>query len=316
MYFADDIWKRFTFFQSAEMTQNYLKKCYTGLQIDDIESKSYDNCYAFMYYLEQGEVFYKQASTSPLSIKPILLYYGLIHLIKACLLTVDPYYPNSTTVLAHGVSTRKRKRRHYKFLHDEIKVQKNGLCTFFSEQLFHVKQLEGEKFNMGDLLSLIVELDEVMLHSFGKPNMISLEQIEDCKWNIPKKIHELYFMDEKRLKEFLNVKYLGEIQWEEYKIELPAFKNQKIISPPFRYHIYNQNIYLPAQLYPNMLLPDMIVHYLLLYNLSMISRYETEWWVDLIKTTPNSDFPLIKSFLEVTEKKGPFLVEEYLGRKL
>ncbi|WP_233711216.1 YaaC family protein [Lederbergia citrisecunda] len=315
MYIEDDIWKHFTIFQSAETTQHYLKKCYVALEMDDSESKSYDNCYAFMFYLEQGEVFYKQASLSPLSIRPILLFYGLIHLIKACLLTVDPYYPNSTTVLAHGVSTRKRKKRHYKFLHDEIKVQKNGLCTFFSEQLFHVKHLEGEKFIMGDLLSIIVELDDAMQHILGKPNMISLE-ICDKEWRIPKTIHESYFMDGKRLKEFLMGKYAGKIVWREDRLALPAFEKQKIISPPFRYHIFKQNLYLPAELYPNMVLPDMIVHYLLLYNLSMISRYETEWWIDLIKTSPNSDFPLIKSFLEITEKKGPFLVEEYLRRKL
>ncbi|MBW8350965.1 YaaC family protein [Bacillus sp. IITD106] len=316
LYIESDIWKRFSIFQSAETTQHFLKKCYTTLKIEESEAKSYDNCYAFMYYLEQGEVFYKQAAISPLSVRPILLFYGLIHLIKACLLTVDPLYPNSTSVLAHGVSTRKRKKRHYKFLHDEIKVQKNGLCTFFSEQLFHVKQLEGEKFSMQDLLYLIVELDEIMQHIFGKPNMIALKYTEDKKWEIPKEIHESYFMDEKRLKELLSNKYPAEIRWDEDNFELSSFENQKIVSPPFRYHLFNQKLYLPAQLYPNMVLPDMIVHYLLLYNLSMISRYETDWWIDLIKTTPNSDYPLIKSFLDITEKKGPFLVEEYLRKKL
>ncbi|MCR2823337.1 YaaC family protein [Lederbergia panacisoli] len=316
MYIEDDIWKRFTVFQSAETTQHYLKKCYSGIINNEVDTKSYDNCFAFMYYLEQGEVFYRQASLSPLSIRPILLFYGLIHLIKACLLTVDPFYPSSTSVLAHGVTTRKRKKRHYKFLHDEIKVQKNGLCTFFSEQLFHVKHLEGEKFHMVDLLTLIVELEDVMLPILGRSNMISLERIDEKKWVIPKKIYESYYMDRIRLKEYLNGKYVEEILWDDEKLELPAFKKQKIISPPFRYHIFNQNLYLPAEKHSNMGLPDMIVHYLLLYNLSMISRYETEWWIDLIKTTPNSDYPFIKSFLEITEKKGPFLVEEYLSKKL
>src|SRR5690606_23446367 len=96
LYIEGDIWKRFSIFQSAETTQHFLKKCYTTLKIEESEAKSYDNCYAFMYYLEQGEVFYKQAAISPLSVRPILLFYGLIHLIKACLLTVDPLYPNST----------------------------------------------------------------------------------------------------------------------------------------------------------------------------------------------------------------------------
>ncbi|MEH7537842.1 YaaC family protein, partial [Bacillus toyonensis] len=55
-------------------------------------------------------------------------------LFKACLLTIDPNYPESTTVLAHGVTTRKRKKQGYQFLEDEVKIQKNGLFTHVAEQ--------------------------------------------------------------------------------------------------------------------------------------------------------------------------------------
>ncbi|MBS4162412.1 hypothetical protein GWP49_35780, partial [Klebsiella pneumoniae] len=29
-------------------------------------------------------------------------------------------------------------------------------------------------------------------------------------------------------------------------------------------------------------LPEILIHYLIAYNLSMIARYETEWWYDLL----------------------------------
>lgn len=305
-------WKRLQFFYSADTTQKILSKCYTKLKINDAEKKSYDNCYPFIYYLEQGEAFYNEASKAPLSIKPIMLYYGLIHLIKACLLTVDPFYPSSTSVLAHGVSTRKRKKRNYKFLDDEIKVQRNGLCSYFSEHLFHVKQLEGEKFKMADLLFLVVELDDIHYFLTDKRNMISLEQTDKRTWTIPKKIEELYFMDSRRLKDYLDHKCVGNILWEDNRSSLLSLKKSITVSPPFRWHIKKQNLYLPSKIQPFSNLPDLIIHYLLLYNLSMISRYETEWWMELIKTTPNSDFPFITEFLNITEEKGPFLIERFL----
>ncbi len=84
----------------------------------------------------------------------MLLFYGISQLFKACLLTIDPNYPESTTVLAHGVTTRKRKKQGYQFLEDEVKVQKNGLFTHVAEQLFHMKHLESEKFNMLDLMGI------------------------------------------------------------------------------------------------------------------------------------------------------------------
>ena len=97
--------------------------------------------------MEHAQIYYKQAADSPLLIQPILLFYGFVHLIKACLLTIDPNYPENTSVLAHGVSTRKRKKQQYEFLKDEVKFQKNGLFPCMLENMFNIKHLEGDKIN-------------------------------------------------------------------------------------------------------------------------------------------------------------------------
>ncbi|MBS4210761.1 YaaC family protein [Bacillus sp. FJAT-50079] len=307
------VWKRINFFQSAEMTEHYLKNTYKNLP--NAHTKNYDNCYPFMYYLEQGEIFYKQANDSPLSIKPMLLFYGLVHLIKACLLTVDPFYPNSTSVLAHGVSARKRKKRDYLFFDDEIKIQRNGICTYFSEKMFHVKHLEGEKFKMGELLSLVAELDDVFSFVKGESTMVPFDDGIDA-WIIPKEVAQSYFIDEKRLKELLNNKYPGNIDWKKNHSNTLLINKREMYHPPFRYHFDKQQLCLPNKFHQHDTLPDMLIHYLLLYNLSMISRYETEWWFEQLKTTPNSDMIFIQSFLDVTERKGPYLIYQFLMERM
>ena len=53
-------------------------------------------------------------------------------------------------------------------------------------------------------------------------------------------------------------------------------------STPLSYE--HTNTYLPLTTdprNPKPILPELLIHYLLLYNLSMISRYETDWWYDL-----------------------------------
>ncbi len=40
----------------------------------------------------------------------------------------------------------------------------------------------------------------------------------------------------------------------------------------------------------------------------MVSRYETEWWGELITTKPNIDHPFIVDFLHHTSKKIPLLL--------
>ncbi|GIN74355.1 hypothetical protein J14TS2_48300 [Bacillus sp. J14TS2] len=305
-------WKRIQRFHSATQARSYLSERYKMLKIEGASAKAYDNCYSFIYYLEQGEAFYEQASTTTLSIRPILLYYGLIHLIKACLLSIDPYYPHTTTVLAHGVSTRKRKKKDYKFFDDEVKVQKNGLCTYFSERMFHVKHLEGDKFKMGELLKLIVELEESFSFFKGKANMIELPKKNNHSYLLPTELLNSYHMDGQRMKEYLTYKCKKHIQWGNDAGGHMTLNQCIGNTPPFRYHIEKESLWLPSTIHELTFLPDLLIHYLILYNLSMISRYETEWWMELIKTTPNDDYPFIRDFLDITEAKGPFLIERYL----
>lgn len=303
-------WNYLQQYVAADTTQQFLYNCYQKKGFEDAEKKAYENCYAFIYYLEQGEVFYQQVTNTPLSIKPLLLYYGLIHLIKACLLAVDPSYPNTTSVLAHGVSTRKRKKRQYQFIQDEVKIQKNGLCNFFTTELFQLPHLEGEKFKMADLLYLVVELEEMYQFFYGETNMIPLIPMDEGMYAIPQQIEENYFMNQKRVQEYITTKAIQPLQWDSNFLKFPSSYH---VCPPFRYHLAKQQIYLPAKIHPFPHLPDLLIHYLLLYNLSMIARYETEWWLELIKTTPNIDFPFIRSFLHITEMKGPFLVQQILS---
>lgn len=311
------LWMHLNYFQSASTVQSLLKKYYDEQNFPKSERKSYDNCYPFMYYLEQGEAYYTQASQSPLPIKPVLLFYGLSQLLKACLLIVDPEYPSVTSVLAHGVSTRKRKKRDYEFLHDEVKIQKNGLCTHFVEKMFRIHHLEGEKFKMGDLLALVPELDELYFLIKGKSNIILLKKQDHHIWHIPSDVAYLYYMNEQRLKTFLESKHKGTIYWyKEKEDRLLIDGSQTKLKPPFRYHLYKEAYCLPSSIEANKTIPDLLVHYLLLYNLSMIGRYETEWWLDLIKATAQPSFPLIKSFLTITAEKGLDLILHFLNSNL
>jgi hypothetical protein len=304
-------WKSYACFFSAEYCQRFLKNCYQKRQIENPEQKSYENCYAFLYYLEHGQVYYQQAASSPLIIKPIMLFYGLVHLIKACILTVDPAYPETTAVLAHGVSTRKRKKQNYHFFQDEVKFQKNGLFPFISEKLFHMKQLEGEKVIMEELLQLIPELDDLFFLLEGKKTFIKL-QTDSKQFLVPDTVLDHFHMTENRFKEFLASKFEKGVEFSNDGLSFSLNTTSLFGNSPLKYHIENQHFVLPLNKENYLNFPELLVHYLLLYNLSMIARYETEWWSELTKMMPNQDYPFICSFLDVTMQKGPFLVYQYL----
>ncbi|MBO0962746.1 YaaC family protein [Neobacillus sp. MM2021_6] len=304
-------WKSFSCFFSAEYCQRYLKSSYQRLNFENPEQKGYENCYAFLYYLEHGQIYYEQAEKAPLILKPILLFYGLVHLIKACILTTDPTYPETTAVLAHGVSARKRKKQNYLFFQDEVKFQKNGLFPFMSDKLFHMKQLEGEKVIMEELLQLIPELDELFFILEGKRTFGRLSQ-EGDRFLIPEAVLDHYHMTEDRLKEFLGPKLAKGIEFSGEGLALLMGDSKFLGVSPLKFHLEDGCYTIPLNKNHLFSFPELLIHYLLLYNLSMIARYETEWWSECTKMMPNQDYPFIESFLDITLKKGPFLIYQYL----
>jgi len=307
-------WKSFTSFFSAEYCQAFLKKCYIKGGVENPEQKSYENGYAFLYYLEHGQIYYEQAEKSPLILKPILLFYGLVHLTKACILTIDPAYPETTAVLAHGVSTRKRKKQNYLFFQDEVKIQKNGLFPYMSEKMFHVKQLEGEKVIMEELLQLIPELDDLFFLNGGKRTFTKLHR-QGEQLIFPEFVLDHFHMTDSRFKEFFSSKVTNGVEFSEEGLSFAY--DDKIHGggiSPLKFNLENHSYSLPLNKGNLFNFPELLIHYLLLYNLSMIARYETEWWSELTKMMPNRDYPFIDTFLGITMKKGPFLIYQYLMR--
>ncbi|GLB62050.1 YaaC family protein [Cytobacillus sp. NCCP-133] len=304
----------FLYFFSASTSQEFLKKCYLKQNLEQAEQKSYENSYPFIYYLEHGQVYYQQAEKAPLVIKPILYFYGLVHLVKACILTVDPNYPETTSVLAHGVSTRKRKKQHYNFFQDEVKFQKSGLFPYMGEKLFHMKHLEGEKTTMGELLSQIPELNDLYNQTEGRTTYLEIEQDKDL-FIFPKKILDTFHMTETRFVEYLQSKSDFNIKFKESDESVMNFMLKNINTyyfKPLRYSPDCRKFFFPPAKDELSDFPELLIHFLLLYNLSMIARYETEWWSELIKMMPNKDYPFIQTFLKITATKGPYLIYQYL----
>ena len=302
-------WKYYRTFYSAEYSQHFLRKCYQ--EIPDGDKLSYQNSYAFIYYIEHSKKYFDQSDRAPYELQPVLLFYGMVQLMKAAILTVDPNYPETTQVLAHGVSTRKRKKSQYEFLLDEVKVQKNGLLTHFSEKIFNLKQLEGEKYKMGELMKKIPELHQAFYYI--KNEKLTYEATSDVEgFSISSKILDQLYLSKESFVNFLNDHCKNKIiscSEENGKLKIKMAKKLNILScSPFQFNLSNGSYYLPIKRELYSFFPEILAHYLLLYNLSMVCRYETEWWGELFHSYPTNDLPFITEFLETTKHKVPFYI--------
>ena len=311
-------WERLLSYHSTEIVQRKLEKCYEQLSYNNVSELSYENCYRFVYYLKHGENFFLQVAHSPPAIQPMLLFYGISQLLKACLITIDPEYPSTSSVLAHGVSSRKRKKQQYSFLKDEIKIQRNGLFSHVATKLFQIQPLESEKYSMELLLKQIAEMNEVFLFHHSKVNFIDVE-LTKGQILITGDTAQLFHLSSKRLAEYLveRFSYSQATEIDQHGVFLKSHTSLTTFNcMPFSLHFEESKYYLPTSRDTFSKIPELLVHYLLLYNLSMISRYETEWWYDLLLSTSNDDYPFILRYLEIAKRKIPYLVLDFLKHTL
>ncbi|WP_216831778.1 YaaC family protein [Alkalihalobacterium elongatum] len=319
MHNQQNIWNMILAFRSTKYTQSILKSCYEANGIKESEALAFQNTYPFIYYLEHGEKYFTQVKNSPIEIKPVLLFYGMVQLMKACLLMKDPYYPETSQVLAHGVTTRKRKKSQYIFLDDEVKIQKNGLLSHFSNKMFHVKQFSSEKYKMRLLLRQIWEMHSLFMQIENKKKPYSV-RISSADFQISTGILDEYqfglssFCSYISERSKLTFQPITEKQSNSYLTLTANSSISPIQCHPFLY-AGNGEYYLSPYKSDLLDVPEIIIHYLILYNLSMICRYETEWWGELFHHYPENDYPFINNFLAVATEKVPLLLFTLINKQ-
>ncbi|KGX86973.1 YaaC family protein [Pontibacillus marinus] len=301
----------YTQLQSAPFTQKYLKECYKKQGFEDAEKKCFDNTYRFIYFLEHAETYYEQGRKAPLSIKPVLYFYGMSQLLKAALLTCRPDYPETTAVLAHGVSSRKRKKQNYTFLQDEVKIQHKGLFSYVSKHLFNVEHLLDQKFSMDELLRRIPEVDHVYQFPNKPSSFYTIGHQENPTLRVPIGILDDYHWTFSYFEQHMNqvLPNIKDVDQEENFIVINLDEPIGHLGRSFFYMDSQTNqLVLPKRRSLFSYVPEVLNHYILLYNLSMICRYETEWWGDVLHSFSSEDLVFIQAFLETTSEKIPRLM--------
>ncbi|MUV37957.1 uncharacterized protein JNUCC1_01763 [Lentibacillus sp. JNUCC-1] len=302
-----------TYLQSQASSREFLHHCYKRMAEPDAEMKSYENASVFMAYLEHGLIFYKQGKAADARIKPLLYFYGMVHLVKACILAQRPDYPESTAHLAHGVSARKRKKKNYSFLEDEVKVQHRGLLPYMSKHLFDMDTLPFSKISMNHLLQMIPELSPFYAWQ-GRKTLVKVGKMGDRFLYFPETLLDDYHLTERAF-------------FAKIKTELPLLKTFEKIDSSYQVELFqpfntetgaffiNQTdggIFFPTTRQNTLAMPEVVIHYLVLYNLSMLSRYEPGWWGEVLSLKPDMDDAFIKRFLDTTADKMPYVLGLYL----
>lgn len=305
----------FTYLKSQQNVQEFLFSCYG--RDAEAERKSYENCSAFLYCLDHGLRFYENGKQADPAVQPVLLFYGMVHLLKAVLLTERPEYPESAALLAHGVTTRKRKKKHFAFMEDEVKVQQQGFYPYFAEHLYAVNTNPSEKYSMDLLFSLVPELSSYF-DIQQKQRMAVVGRSGSRTLSFPASLLDGYHLTEPAFLGRISpsLPEIGQTSSDRSTITVELLDTPEEAKAPFYLHQDTGELYFPILREYCRALPEQIIHYLILFSLSMLCRYESEWWGELLALKTEGDYSFITQFLQVTSRKMPAMIANELRGKL
>jgi len=92
---ADVVWYRCRFLESSENLKPLVKKSF-GREPSTSLAREIASC------LQQGRLFYEAAASSPLEIRPLQLFYGMVGFAKALVIARNQH-PLSTLTPSHGL---------------------------------------------------------------------------------------------------------------------------------------------------------------------------------------------------------------------
>ncbi len=314
--------------ENEPYARRFLKKKYQHQGIDHPERAAFFAGEPLVYYLRQAREIYETVAGSSLLVQPLIAYYGMINLIKVWILTIDPSYPNNTSVLRHGLSTRRRKGNNYSFAKDEVRVQREGLFPL-TATLLGQKNMEGNTYSSKFLLSEIPELQKSYQEIFQETtyypvfmeDSLTNEDITYCY--IQESILDTYHLTENAFITWLNRHRLNPNHY--FTLNQPAVTKGYLtflwVHPsqftfleehPFFRKDMQGGIYLFTGKHRPVPLPEILIHYMLLFSLSMLSRYEPPIWGEIALGFGSEEVVLIRQFLQLTLQKFPQLILQLL----
>ena len=297
-----EIWSMLSYFESEYNARQYLKEKFrpndTSLNSINKTAKN------LAFTMKTAREYYEAAESVTVLTQPLLIFYGMTALSKVLFMATHGKKSPSTS---HGL--KKIKPWTGVFAKLSVKIGKNGTFPQF-HGCYNRERLHGADFSIKELFSVVPEAKVAFERVYNEKSKalrilrirhgISIidselqryEDLEDLITRIPgikERYHKQYQRFDDRIILFCTKREAEDpvtraVSGDEY-IVLPIIKQGKSI-----------------------MLPDMSTHFLIMYLLGMLTRYQPKEWGEIMKGEESGEIYMIQHFLEVTKRKFPNLV--------
>lgn len=324
------LWEQLGHLENEYIAKEYLKQRYQRMGIEHPDRLSFINVESFIFYLKQGRALFTTQSELTHWVEPLTLYYGMMNLLKAVMIAMDPTYPQQTSLLRHGCSTRKKKVQPYRFLQEEIRIQKEGLFPYLM-QMLATKQPEINSYTPRVLLGMLPDLSFVYHLISGKQTFYPLTIFVDQTGIVSLQVNE----------EVLDRFHLTLSSWSKRFARFGSDFSTLFSAKTMNHHIvltslqpYNMDtdwtfnhpwvfqnkkgehyLWVDNERPKRDSLPEILVFHMLLFSLSMLARYDSPLWGEMLVNS--AEGAVIPPLFTLTKRRVPHLVwEELYQQKL
>jgi hypothetical protein len=290
-----EIWSRLGFFENEHNAREFLKTKNQKLT----EKECFDIAKRIAFTMRTAREYYESAGRVSLLTTPLLIFYGMTALSKVLFAIT---YTKKSPSKGHGLETPNQKGFEKDFANLSTRVQKDGSFPQF-HSCYSKENFYNIRFTIKELLSMVSEIKveyetvykekskaiKIQKNEYGL-NLVDteLEKYGDLAKELPNYLPQI-----KHVQQFGN----GLLLW--YPENLP--KTRALSGEEF--------LILPLKKGDKKLtLPEMSIHFLILYLLGMVSRYYPKEWGEVIEGKTSGEIYIIRKFLETTVRKIPNLV--------
>ncbi|MGA8941928.1 MAG: YaaC family protein [Thermoactinomyces sp.] len=282
----------FGWLNNEEFARKFLLRKYRQAQFREPERFAYKNVQAFTAYIRQALSLFQTARLGEKWSQPLLLYYGMMNFIKAWILAKNPFYPENTAVLRHGLSTRKRKKEQFRFRDDEIRIQKEGLFPLLAMHM-GVSVQPGNTYSVKDLLGLLPDLQEAYQLVFEKSTLFPARWVLSAPSSpclvVSEKILDECYLTSTAFVEKLN----QQVKQPLFSLANPAIQSgnlclacslpdPELVKHPWLLANKNGDYYLYAGNNRPQPLPEVMCLFMLCFAMSMLCRYDPPLWEEIM----------------------------------
>ncbi|MCY0874701.1 MAG: YaaC family protein [Firmicutes bacterium] len=316
-------WEQLRVLESPIMSKRYLEELDGGHDVM--------NSFALSAYISQARHFFESARDSASVIKPLLLYYGMIQFVKAYILVRLPNRAMRAESQKHGLAIPRRKHP-LPYWKQIIWTQPNGVFVEWlratgalATEAAHAHFANKQPMPIGDLWSCLPEAVPLLpalgltarctrtaIYGAQETNRsLSMQVARSWPANCGLTIEEC----EKRIASQLPDQCLVHFDWLSEQHELTKLDKSNPSPLLLAHHpllclprVSGQWLMispLPLPLLEEVSLPEPMIHFALLFQLSMMLRYEGEAWAELLGDGHTIEAILVERLCDLVEETTP-----------